>query len=455
MWSFVDRSVAQVAIVRQRYMGPRTSLVIGSVLIGLVAALCAIALKKGVHFTTGFANQALFSSRHVYLVLLLPCIGILGSVWITRLFLHGDLGRGLPNLLKDVHLNAAVVPRHKTWSQVVTSIVTMGFGGSAGLEAPLAITGAAIGSNTARWMRFGAAERLLLLASGTAAGVAAIFNAPIAGTVFALEIVLVNNALTLVVPVLIASASATLLSSLTYFGQPFVLITDSWSAAALPFYVLLAFASAGLSMYVIRLYHHTADLIGRITNVWKKAVVGSLVLGALIFLFPPLFGEGYDSVRLLLSHDASALALYAPFQLPLGAWNIVWLAVGLMLFKVVAASLTIHAGGNGGMFGPSLFIGAMLGFAFSHTVNLLGITQLNEVNFTVVGMAAVLSGTVHVPLTAIFLIAEITGGYALFVPLMITASLAFLISKYLHTDSIYGKAPKPAGANDHPGAWDS
>lgn len=447
MLSFVDKSVEQIAIVRQRYMGPRTSLVIASVLIGLAASLCAIALKKGVHLATGFANQVLFSGHQVYLVLLLPCVGILASVWITQLFLRGDLERGMPNLLKDVHLNAAVVPRHKTWSQVVTSIVTMGFGGSAGLEAPLAITGAAIGSNTGRWLRFGAAERLLLLASGTAAGVAAIFNAPIAGTVFALEIILVNNAMTLVVPVLIASASATLLSSLIYFGQPFVLITDSWNAAALPYYLLLAFASAGLSVYVIRLYHHTASLLGRVGNIWSKAVIGSVVLGALIFLFPPLFGEGYDSVRLLLSHNAGALAQYAPFQLHLGPWNIVWLAIGLMLFKVVAASLTIHAGGNGGMFGPSLFIGAMLGFAFSHAVNLLGITQLNEINFTVVGMAAVLSGTVHVPLTAIFLIAEITGGYALFVPLMIVTSLSFLLSKYLHTDSIYGKPPAPAGTN--------
>lgn len=441
MLEILQRSPARVRYWRRRYVGERTSLVIISVFIGLLTSLCAVALKKGLHLTTGFANKMLFTGDQALLVLLIPAVGILASVWITRTFLGGDLGRGLPNLMKDVTLHNGMVPRHKVWSQVVTSIVTMGMGGSAGLEAPLAITGAAVGSNTARWFRFNAQERLLLLASGAAAGVAAVFNAPIAGTVFALEILLVNNAMTLVVPVLIASASATLVSSLINFGQPFVLITDSWSAAALPYYVVLAFLGAAVSVYTIRTYHWIGAQLGRIGNVWTKAICGALLLGALIFFFPALFGEGYDSVLLLLNREAHGLAYLAPVQMGFGVWNIVLLALGLALLKVVAASLTINAGGNGGMFGPSLFIGAMLGFTFAHTVNLSGIAQLNEVNFTVVGMAAVLSGTIHVPLTAIFLIAEITGGYALFVPLMVVSSLSFLSSKYLHHDSIYGAAP--------------
>ncbi len=428
---------------RRRFMGERTSLVITSVLIGLASSLCAVALKSGVHLTTAFANRVLFTGDHAYLVLLIPAIGVLLSVWITRQFLGGDLGRGLPNLLKDAQLHGGNVAPHKIWSQVVTSILTMGTGGSAGLEAPLAITGGAIGSNAARWLGFGQAERMLLLASGAAAGVAAIFNAPIAGTVFALEILLLNNAMKLVVPVIIASASATVLSSLINFGQPFVLITDSWSAAALPYYVVLAFLGAAFSVYVIRMYHGIAGLFARFARPYPKALFGSLLLGALIFVFPPLFGEGYDSVRLLLAGDAGALANYAPWHLELGVWNIVFLALGLLLLKVVAAGLTLGAGGNGGMFGPSLFIGAMLGFTFAHAVNLSGITHLNEVNFAVVGMAAMLSGTIHVPLTAIFLIAEITGGYALFVPLMIVSSLSYLVSKYLHHESVYGAPPAP------------
>lgn len=439
MFQLPDQGPVQIRYWRRYFMGERTSLVITSVIIGLCSSLCAVALKKGVHFTTGLANRVLFTGDHAYLVLVIPCVGILLSVLYTQLFLNGDMGRGLPNLMKDVQLNQSIVPRHKMWSQVITSIFTMGTGGSAGLEAPLAITGAAIGSNTARWLRFGHAERTLLLASGAAAGVAAIFNAPIAGTIFALEILLVNNAMTLVVPVLIASASATLLSSVIYFGQPFVLITDSWNAASLPYYVVLAFLGAGFSVYVIRVSQRIAGVFTRSKRPFAKAIAGSLVLGALIFFFPALFGEGYDSVRLLLAGEAAALAHHAPLQLDLGPWNIVLLALGLLLLKVVAAALTVGAGGNGGMFGPSLFIGAMLGFTFSHAVNLTGLAQLNEVNFTVVGMAAMLSGTIHVPLTAIFLIAEITGGYALFVPLMIVSALSFLVSKYIQPDSIYGK----------------
>jgi CIC family chloride channel protein len=439
MFGFDLKGPVRVRYWRRRLLGEHTSLIITSILIGLFSSLCAVALKSGIHFITGFANRMLFTGEQAFLILIIPCLGILLSVLCTRLFLKGDLGRGLPNLLRDVHEHDSVVPVHKTWSQVVTSIFTMGTGGSAGLEAPLAITGAAIGSNTARWLRFGHAERTLLLASGAAAGVAAIFNAPIAGTVFALEVLLASNALTLVVPLLIASASATLLSSFINFGQPFVLITDSWNAASLPYYVIMAFLGALLSVYVIRIYHRILSSFTSARGVYRKAIIGSLILGGLIFFFPPLFGEGYDSVRLLLAGDASALTQYSPVQLELGVWNIVLLTTGLLLLKVVATALTIGAGGNGGMFGPSLFIGAMLGFSFSHAVNVSGIGQLNEINFTVVGMAAVLSGTIHVPLTAIFLIAEITGGYALFVPLMIVSAIAFLVSKAMHTESVYGK----------------
>jgi CIC family chloride channel protein len=210
----------------------------------------------------------------------------------------------------------------------------------------------------------------------------------------------------------------------------------------LGFYVLLAFIAAPLSVLVIRMYRWMADFSARrFKGPFTRAAAGGALLGLLIFFFPPLFGEGYDSVELLLKGQAGALALHAPVSFHLGAWNIVLLTLGLTLLKVVATALTVHSGGNGGMFGPSLFIGAMLGFTFAHAVNLTGIMQLNEVNFTVVGMAAVLSGTIHVPLTAIFLIAEITGGYVLFVPLMIVASLSYLVSRYMEPVSVYGTSP--------------
>lgn len=428
--------------VRQRYVGPQASLAAVSAAVGCLASLGAVALKQGVHLISGQVHHVLFGRHLPYLVFFVPMTGLLLAVWITRAFLHGELGAGLPNLVRDVRLNGGRVDRHKIWSQVLTSAITMGMGGSAGLEPPIAATGGAIGSRLAQLFRFGRHERILLLASGAGAGVGAIFNAPIAGTIFALEILLANHALTLVVPMLIASASATMLSSLIYSGQPFVLITDAWNPGALPWYILMACLAAFLSLYVIRMYRWTSRFASRqFRDPYARAAAGGALLGLLIFLFPPLFGEGYDSVEALLHGHAADLALHQPVSLDLGPWNIVLLTLGLAVLKVVATSFTVHSGGNGGMFGPSLFIGAMLGYTFAHALNLSGLTHLNEVNFTVVGMAAMLSGTIHVPLTAIFLIAEITGGYALFVPLMVVASLAYLVSRYMEPVSVYGTPP--------------
>lgn len=424
---------------RGRYFGENTSLVIAGILIGIFGALGAVALKQGVSELTRLLHDWLFGSRRALLVLLIPTSGILLSVLFTQVWLKGKLGRGLPSVLKDVKENKGVIEFHKLYSQVVTSILTMGTGGSAGLEAPIAVTGAAWGSNMARWLKVDEPSRQLLLACGAAAGISAIFNAPIAGAIFALEAILLNIAIPMVVPVLIASASSAFVSSLIYRDTPFVLITDSWNAAALPYYFGLALVAAGLSLYNVRVYFWIGARFGRWKAPYAKAVVGGLLLGSLILFFPPLLGEGYHGVESLLSGDAHRLAAHAPLQLGLGDWNLEGLVIALMLLKVVATSLTLGAGGNGGMFGPSLFIGGMCGFAFSHAANLLGIAQLNETNFTVVGMAAVLSGTIHVPLTAIFLIAEITGGYALFVPLMLATSMSYLISRSVQPHSIYSR----------------
>lgn len=424
---------------RRRYFGENTSLVIAGILIGIFGALGAVALKQGVTELTRLLHDWLFGSRRAYLVLVIPTSGILLSVLFTQIWLKGDLGRGLPSVLKAVKENKGMIEFHKLYSQVVTSILTMGTGGSAGLEAPIAVTGAAWGSNVARWLKFDEPTRQLLLACGAAAGISAIFNAPIAGAIFALEAILLNIAIPMVVPVLISSASSAFVSSLIYRDQPFVLITDSWSGAALPYYFALALVAAGLSLYTVRMYFWIGARFDRWKAPCSKALVGGTLLGVLILFFPPLLGEGYKGVESILHREAFQLSQYAPLQLQLGDWNLEALVVALMLLKVVATSLTLGAGGNGGMFGPSLFIGGMCGFAFAHGVNLTGMAELNEVNFTVVGMAAVLSGTIHVPLTAIFLIAEITGGYALFVPLMLVTSLSYLISRSVQPYSIYSK----------------
>lgn len=424
---------------RRRFFGENTSLVIAGVLIGVFGALGAVALKAGVNAMTRILHGWLFGSERALLVLVIPLAGLLLSTLFTQVWLRGDLSRGIPPVLQAVKEKHGLIEFHKLYSQVVTSILTMGTGGSAGLEAPIVATGAAWGSQIARWSKFDTTSRILLLACGTAAGISAIFNAPVAGAIFALEAILIDIAIPLVVPVLIASASAAFVSSLIYKGQPFVLVTDSWNTAALPYYIGLALGAALVSVYTVRVYHAMGRWAARRRDPWMKAVLGGLLLGALILFFPPLLGEGYDSVELLLHGEASALAEHAPLTLDLGAWNLEALVIGLMLLKVVATSLTLGGGGNGGMFGPALFIGGMCGFAFARAMHLLGIADLNEVNFTVVGMAAVLSGSIHVPLTAIFLIAEITGGYALFVPLMLVSAMCYLISRSIQPYSIYGQ----------------
>ena len=410
-----------------------------SVVIGLLTALCAVVLKNGVKFIQQWVHHVSIAQNSHYLLFIFPTLGILLTVFYTQVFRNGDLGRGVTNIIFAISRKSSYVEKDKLYSQMLSSILTVGFGGSAGLEAPIAATGSAIGSNTARWLHFNLKERTLLLACGTAAGISAIFNAPIAGVIFAFEILLVNMPMPVIVPLLIASASSALLSKLIYSGQPFVLITNSWSSDHLGYYVLFGFIAALLSVYAIRIYFFIGDLFYGKKQVYLKAIIGGLFLGALIFLFPPLYGEGYDSVLNLLHKESTALISDSAFIPNAGAWTVVVFAIALMLLKVVATSLTVGAGGNGGMFGSSLFTGAMCGYAFSHSVNLLGLAHLDEVNFTVIGMAAMMSGIIHSPLTAIFLIAEITGGYALFVPLMVVVSIAYLVSRYFEPFSVYTK----------------
>ncbi len=428
-----------IGIWRKKYFGSRTSLILTSILIGLLTALCAVLLKNGVHFIQQWVHDVSIGQHLHYLLFIFPTVGILLTVLYTQVFRKGELGRGVTNIMYSISRKSSFVEKDKLYSQMLSSILTVGFGGSAGLEAPIASTGSAIGSNTARWLRFSNKERTLLLACGAAAGISAIFNAPIAGVIFAFEILLVDMPVPVIVPLLIASASSALLSHLIYSGQPFVLITDKWHSNHLIYYIAFSFIAAFVSVYSIRIYFFIGDLISGKRMPYLKAIIGGLSLGALIFFFPPLYGEGYDSVLNLL-HQKSNLLITDSILIPdAGMWTLVVFTLALMLLKVVATSLTVGAGGNGGMFGSSLFTGAMCGYAFAHTVNLLGLANLNEVNFTVIGMAALMSGIIHAPLTAIFLIAEITGGYALFLPLMIVSSIAYLVSKYFEPYSVYTK----------------
>ena len=436
----VHRLLRPLLVWRARHVSERMYMLILSVLVGAAAGLAAVLLKTCIRAQSEMLQSAVTEPNRVFALSLYPIIGITLTVLVTKYLLGGQLGRGIGPIIYSTAREGSVVPRSKLYSQMITAFLTVSFGGSAGTEAPISVTGAALGSNFGRVLHVDQRRRRLLTGCGAAAGVAAIFNSPIAGVLFAVETILLELPAQYFIPLLISSATATVISKALYVGQPFVLITTSWPVNAVPFYVLLGLFTAFFSVYMIRTYHWFEQFFDRWPGLnWRKVLLGGTALGALIFLFPTLYGEGYNTVELLLrghpEHltDASIFSVYQDNN----PWLLLVLVVFSMLLKVVATSITVGSGGNGGMFGSSLFAGALAGFFFARLINLSGLIHIPEVHFVVLGMAGTLAGVIHAPLTAIFLIAEITGGYALFVPLMVVSSSSYLITKYFEPYSVY------------------
>ncbi|MGI4871965.1 MAG: chloride channel protein [Janthinobacterium lividum] len=437
----IYRLLNPLLLWRLRHVSERVYVVWLAGLVGLLAGLAAVALKTAIHWQQAHLAAAVTEPNRVFALSLYPLIGITLTVLVTKYLLGGNLGRGIGPIIYSTAREHAIVPRSKLYSQLITAFLTVSFGGSAGTEAPISVTGAAIGSNAARVLRAGRRRRRLLTGCGAAAGVAAIFNAPVAGVLFAVEAILLELPAQYFIPLLISSATATVVSRALYAGQPFALITNSWVLNTVPFYLALGLLTAQLSVYMIRTYHWFEHFWERWPGLrWQKVLLGGTALGALIFLFPPLYGEGYTTVvEKLLAGQAQSLTDGSLFSVY--GDNNVWLLLALVFFtmmtKVVATSLTVGAGGNGGMFGSSLVAGALGGFLFARLINMTGLVTVPEVHFVVLGMAGVLAGVVHAPLTAMFLIAEITGGYALFVPLMLVTSFSYLVTKHFEPYSVY------------------
>jgi chloride channel protein, CIC family len=433
-------------------------LVFSATLVGLSAGVLAVCLKLIVHFIQIIFNTAqLFSPLKQAYYLALPTIGILICVLFVDKILRGDLGRGVANVLYEIARKSAHVKRHKLYSHIVTSAVTAGFGGSAGLEAPIVVTGSAVGSNLATALGHGYRERTLLLGCGAAAGIAAVFNAPIAGVMFAMEVLLADVTISAFIPLIISAACGALFSravlnetSLFSFTlqQPF-----NWMNT--PFYIVLGILSGLISLYYVRTAHLVSTFFKNSSlSIYQKALFGGFILAILIALFPSLFGEGYSSIRLLADGKANVLLEKSAFSdlfnlnntaksnLGFNTEGVILLAfLGATIFiKAIAASVTIGAGGNGGNFAPSLFVGSYLGFFFSRLLNTVFNLKLPESNFTIVGMAGILSGVMYAPLTAIFLIAEVAGGYDLIIPLMIVSTISSVFTRHFEPISIETKA---------------
>ena len=416
----------------------KTFVVISSLIVGVLSGLAAVILKKMVHFLQEKPSD-LFNQLGIgFLLPFTPVIGIILSVLIINFLFGGKISKGLSHIIYLITRKTSNVPRRKILSHLLTSGVTVGLGGSAGLEAPIVVIGSAIGSNFANDFKFNYQTRTLLLASGAAAGISAIFNSPIAGVVFAFEVLLPEFTVSSFIPLLIASASSAVVSKFLYSGQLFYLVTKGWQMYAIPYYVLLGILCGFISLYMIKTTFAVEKIADKYRKPYSKAIVGGLILCSLVYLIPPLYGEGYSSVITLLSGNFENLLHNSFFN------NFVDKNLALIIFtaviifsKVVATSVTIGSGGNGGIIAPSLFTGAMTGFFLAHTMKYFGLAQPDHANFIVVGMAGILSGVLHSPLTGIFLIAEITGGYVLIVPLMIVTALSFFISRYFQHNSIY------------------
>lgn len=433
----------------QQKLSERQFFILSSVLVGLTAGLAAVLLKSLVHLIYELVTHDYQLPFQFWLYLFLPFIGLLITVLYAQRFHKGTFDKGTSFILYAITRKSSLMAPFHMVAHLITSAITIGFGGSSGLEAPIATTGSAIGSNYARTYHLNYRQRTLLLSCGAAAGIAAAFNAPIAGVLFAIEILLLDISATAFIPLIIASAVGALCSNIIL--QDGILLSFKtqipFNFYNVPYYVLMGIFAGLLATYHSRTFLKVDAWFAKRKSPYVKVFIGGGILAVLILLFPPLFGEGYSSV-IALSQNSTQSLLNASIlkDFITNEWLILLFIGGIMLAKTFAVGATISSGGNGGNFAPSLMTGAFLGFFFSRFINLTGFGKLPESNFTLVAMAGVMSGVMHAPLTAIFLIAEVTGGYGLMIPLMIVASISYTVSRFIEPESIESKKLAQKGA---------
>lgn len=436
---FISKLEIIIAIA-QSLLSPKQFIFLSAVLVGISSALAVIVLKTFAHWVFSFATYLTGFWKLGFIKGILPIIGILLTVFVIKRVLGGTIQKGTSQILYAVAKKASIIPKKQMYAQIVTSSLTVGLGGSAGLESPIVITGAAFGSNYAQKYKLSYKDRTLLIGCGVAAGIAAAFNAPIAGVLFAIEVLLVDVSIAAFTPIMIAAATGALVSVIALDETILLSFKEqqNFDYHNIVFYVLLGVFTGFISVYYSRNFQRVEHFFMKLKlTPYKKALFGSSILAILIFIFPSLFGEGYETIKTLSEADPGKLledTLFSSFRN--NSWVLLLFVGCTMMVKVFATGITLGSGGNGGNFAPSLFLGSYLGFFFSKFINLIGLAKLPVSNFTLVGMAGILSGLFHAPLTAIFLIAEITGGYGLMIPLMIVSSISFAISSRFEKHSM-------------------
>ncbi len=440
----IDKLLLQLLIWRVKHISNRDFVLLLSVLVGCLSGIAAVILKLAVHFLENLLTRGFDTSYANYFYLAYPLFGLILTVLIAKYVLRESFGHGVTSILYAISRKSSILSRTKMYSNMIGSALTVGFGGSVGLEAPIVVTGSAIGSNIGRMMHLQSKKRALLIGCGAAGAISAIFNSPIAGVIFSIEVILIEININAFIPLLISSVTGSL-TSLLLVGEEILFsfhLKDPFTAADTPYYLLLGVVCGFVSLYFTRLTYRIEKVIATIRGDMRRALVGGLCLGVVLFVFPPIYGEGYNFIKIMLSGNEQEILDHSLFfQKFENNYVIILFLLGLILIKPVASSITIGAGGNGGIFAPSLFIGGVTGFLFAkliNTVEVLGIISLS--NFTLVGMCGLMSGVLHAPLTAIFLIAEITGGYTLFVPLMMVSAISYSTIFYFERYSLYTKS---------------
>lgn len=437
-----NSSLSRFLAWKNRHIREQHFLVFVSFLVGILTALAALILKTLIHFIQHLLTDNFSIANVNYMYLIYPIVGILIAGLFVRYIVRDDIGHGVTKILYAISQRKSYIRAHNMYTSIIASSITIGFGGSVGAEAPIVLTGSAIGSNLGRFFRIEQRYLMLLIGCGAAGAIAGIFKAPIAGLVFVVEVLMLDLTMTTILPLLVTSVTA---ATFTYVvsgtgamfqfahAEPFLL-------ERIPYVIALGIFCGLVALYFTRAMDATENVFRKL-NYWQKFAVGASILSILIFLFPPLYGEGYNTINLLLRgiNGSEAIMDGSLFYTLKGSnWGIIGLLGSLLIFKVFASSATNGAGGTGGIFAPSLFLGCIAGFVFAYVINGSHLSPfLPHENFALMGMAGVMAGVMHAPLTGTFLIAELTGGYELLLPLLIVSTISFATIKLFEPHSIY------------------
>ncbi|MEZ4945702.1 MAG: chloride channel protein [Cyclobacteriaceae bacterium] len=443
MFRRIHRVFTHVLRYLQRRLNEKQFLIFSSILVGVSSGLAAVILKLFAHNINAIVAKYSGNYEDFFLFTLFPLVGLTITVLYIRYFIKKDeFSKGSADIVYAIAKKSSVLPKSQIYSHVISSAFTVGFGGSVGLESPMVSSGSAIGSNYGKTYHLSYKDRTMLLACGAAAAIAGAFNSPIAGVLFAIEVLLTDVSVSVFIPLIISAASGALFSKII-LGEGVLLSftgVQPFDYNNTPFYILLGILAGLTSLYYTRMFTNIEHRISSVSNTYAKVIGGGLTLAVLLILFPPLYGEGYEGIKeLALSNHQSLFQNSILQSFITTEWAGLLFLIALMLIKVFATAITIGSGGNGGNFAPSLCVGAYLGYTFSHFINVTGWAKIPQANFTLVAMAGILSGVFYAPLTAIFLIAEITGGYNLMIPLMIVAAFSNIIMKYFEPLSMENK----------------